>query len=362
MDTVTQALLGAAVGQAAFGRRLGARAMVYGAVGGVIPDLDVVATAPFGEFARLVHHRGLTHSLLFAPVLGAALGYIMWRRRRRRQDAAGERLRDWIGLWVLAIGTHPLLDLCTTYGTQLLAPLSDHRFAINAIGIIDPLYTGVLLAAVLAGLVWRRRPSVAKWSGWAALGLTTAYLVWGVHLNQVAEQLGREQLRADGVEQETIYAYPTVLQLPLRRVVVTDDATIRVGYVSTLSPSPIEWFVAPRKRHPLIGRLAATERGQLFSWFAQERTTGHVNRTDAGLVVELDDIRYGLPPHADQGFWGVRATFAEDGRQLTPVRRFRRRMPTATNRALEHLWDAASGYEPCTFRVGVRPGDRPPQC
>ena len=43
MDTATQALLGAVVGQATFSHRLGGRAMVFGAVGGLLPDLDVIA-------------------------------------------------------------------------------------------------------------------------------------------------------------------------------------------------------------------------------------------------------------------------------------------------------------------------------
>jgi len=51
MDTATQALLGAAVGQAAFGHRLGRRALAWGAVGGLLPDLDVIAVATHGVTA-----------------------------------------------------------------------------------------------------------------------------------------------------------------------------------------------------------------------------------------------------------------------------------------------------------------------
>ena len=131
MDTVTQALLGMAVGQAVFGRRLRGQALLWGAVGGALPDLDTLVAAPFGSFATLVHHRGISHSLLFGPVVGSLLGYAFWRRRVRHPTRHSERLIDWMGLWVLAIVTHPLLDLFTTYGTQLLAPLSNHRFAVN---------------------------------------------------------------------------------------------------------------------------------------------------------------------------------------------------------------------------------------
>ena len=77
MDTVTQALLGAAVGQACFSHRLGRRAVVWGAVGGILPDLDVLTIAVEGPFAEFKYHRGITHSLWFGPVVGPALGWLV---------------------------------------------------------------------------------------------------------------------------------------------------------------------------------------------------------------------------------------------------------------------------------------------
>ena len=45
MDTPTQALLGAVVGQACFSGKLGKRALWWGALGGAVPDLDVISVA-----------------------------------------------------------------------------------------------------------------------------------------------------------------------------------------------------------------------------------------------------------------------------------------------------------------------------
>ena len=42
MDSITQAALGAAVGEGVLGRRIGNRAPIWGAVLGTLPDLDVV--------------------------------------------------------------------------------------------------------------------------------------------------------------------------------------------------------------------------------------------------------------------------------------------------------------------------------
>jgi inner membrane protein len=42
MDTVTQIGLGAAVGEAVLGRQLGRRALLWGGICGLLPDLDVL--------------------------------------------------------------------------------------------------------------------------------------------------------------------------------------------------------------------------------------------------------------------------------------------------------------------------------
>ena len=43
MDSLTQIVLGAAVGEAVLGKKVGNKAMLYGAIAGTIPDLDVLA-------------------------------------------------------------------------------------------------------------------------------------------------------------------------------------------------------------------------------------------------------------------------------------------------------------------------------
>lgn len=72
MDSLTQIVLGAAVGEAVLGKKIGNRAMLWGAIAGTIPDLDILANPFMSEIDGLAFHRGITHSLFFA-VLGAGL-------------------------------------------------------------------------------------------------------------------------------------------------------------------------------------------------------------------------------------------------------------------------------------------------
>lgn len=68
MDTVTQIALGAAVGEAVLGRQAGRKAMLWGGVCGLFPDLDILV--PLGDAVRtFTYHRGPSHSLFVLAAL-----------------------------------------------------------------------------------------------------------------------------------------------------------------------------------------------------------------------------------------------------------------------------------------------------
>lgn len=349
MDTVTQAVLGATVGQAVGGRRLGRRAAWWGAAAGSLPDLDVLARTVVGPFGSLEWHRGPTHALWFGPVVGTLLGLLAWRAYRDRKppahapppDSAADR-RAWIAVWVLGLLTHPLLDLFTSYGTQLLSPFDHTRFAINGVGIIDPAYTGVLIVALIIGRVWRRRPAIGARAAWVGLALTTGYLFYGVAQNDRAIDLATTQLAAEGVRPDRVDAYPTLFQPYLRRVVAWTPDAVRVGWISTWQPAPIEWTLVPRVHDPRVDALRATRRGRLFAWFADHRLVGKVEpAADGGATVELHDFRYGMPYAPDRSMWGIRAHFDAAGDRDGPIERFRNPRPDDTSGAIRQLMQMA---------------------
>ena len=327
MDPLTQGLLGACVGQAVYGRALGRRALGWGALLGMVPDLDVVmnATSPFGEW---LWHRGPTHALWFGPVVGTAAGWLLWKRQ-------GGRRRDWIGLAVLALFTHPLLDVFTTYGTQLLAPFSSQRFAWDGIAIVDPLYSLALAVALVVALRCGDTGRAARASACWALALSCAYLGLGVVVNERVESLARAQLAAEGVGDARVAAYPTMLQLPLRRVVARHGDEVRVGWLSVLVPGPIAWQRFTAAGGPLVEAARATEEARLLEWFAMGETAARVERTgDGGTRIEIDDLRYGVPGDARDGLWGVRVRLDAAGRPIGRPERIDRPLPASTSELL----------------------------
>ena len=69
MDSLTQIVLGAAVGEAALGKRVGNSAMIWGAIAGTIPDMDVLSNLFMSPIDALAFHRGISHSIVFNILL-----------------------------------------------------------------------------------------------------------------------------------------------------------------------------------------------------------------------------------------------------------------------------------------------------
>ena len=124
MDPFSQAALGAVAAQASAQHKLGFKVVVAGAIAGAAPDVDIFFATDY--YHNLQIHRGVTHSLFFAPLVGPPLGYALYKYDCYRSGEAMNwtHLKYWMLAMFLALLSHPLLDVFTPYGTQLLAPES----------------------------------------------------------------------------------------------------------------------------------------------------------------------------------------------------------------------------------------------
>jgi len=86
MDSLTQITLGAAVGEVVLGKKAGNRAMIWGAVAGTIPDLDILANFFTGDIHALAIHRGFSHSITFAVITAPLFGWLAYQFYQRQID------------------------------------------------------------------------------------------------------------------------------------------------------------------------------------------------------------------------------------------------------------------------------------
>ena len=287
MDPFTQLLLGAAVGHATLGARVGRKALFWGAVFGGIPDLDVILPVS-DDVAAVTNHRGFSHSLvthtIVAPILGAGL--------TRLHEKDGASITRWSLLVWLALATHALLDAITIYGTQLFWPSAGPPVGLGSIFIIDPLYTLLLLVGVLWATFARRKSSAGRRANRVGLGLSTAYLAGAIFIQAQVRDIAESELTRQDAEYDRLITTPTPFNLMLWRVVVMVPNGYREGYYSLFDQSSHIRFVEHPSNESLLSSIQDSPAVMRLRWF----TKGfyRVRETDGRL--EITDLRMGFEP------------------------------------------------------------------
>lgn len=227
MDSLTQVVLGAAVAEVVAGKKLGNRALLWGAIGGTIPDLDVIGAFFMGEVEYVNFHRGFSHSLVFGFLLGPILGWLL----SKSPWSKGQSFWLWTQLFFWCIFTHPLLDSFTSYGTQLFLPFSDYRVELNTIFIIDPAYTLPMLIALIAVMFYRRTSTMRKRIMYTGITLSHAYLLFTIFNKYImVEPALKAEMERQNLKVEQYQTIPAPLQNFLWQGLIKTQNGYYAGY------------------------------------------------------------------------------------------------------------------------------------
>ena len=205
MDSITQAALGAAIGEAVLGKKIGNKGAILGAIIATIPDLDVALYLFYDKLEMLSIHRGISHSILFSFLGAFLLAYILQRIRWTEKVSY---IRLWIFVW-LALFTHALLDTFTAYGTQLFLPFSDKRIGFDSINVVDPVYTIPLILGLLFSLFLLKNSPKRATYNYIGLGLSTFYLICTLGIKTHVNHYFQKELSEQGI------AYNSLLTMPV---------------------------------------------------------------------------------------------------------------------------------------------------
>lgn len=292
MDSISQFVLGAAVGEAVLGKKIGNKAILLGGIAGTIPDLDVLANPFLSEVDALAFHRGITHSIPFAILASLCFGWLAFKyyKWRWRPECKWElpKLRSFQWLFFWGFFTHTLLDCFTMYGTQLFAPFTDYRIAFSTVSVADPIYTLPFLICVFIACFYNRLNP--KRSFWNRLGIiwSCLYLLFTVVNKVVVVKEFEKQLADQNISYSRLISGPTILNNILWSTTVESDSFYYQGQYSLFDKSPIQ-FQPIAKNHNLI--LEQDDRTiEILKWF----TKGFYNiikRKDGKL--QINDLRYG---------------------------------------------------------------------
>lgn len=282
MDSLTQIVLGAAVGEVVLGKKVGNKAMLYGAIAGTIPDLDVIASNFTDTTKALAFHRGFTHSVVFSAVFAPLFGWLVSRYEKFKD------VKGWSWLFFWAFFTHPILDSYTTWGTQLFWPL-DLRLAFKTIFVIDPLYTlPFLIFLILAMTRNRTDPRRQRYNN-LGLWVSSSYLLITVILKAYTYFQFKSALEDQNIDYTQIDTRPAPLNTILWSANVETEDAYLLGYYSLLDTKPISFLSYPKDHH-LLGDLIENERIKRMisiskGWYI-------VSREESRLY--FNDLRFGL--------------------------------------------------------------------
>ena len=355
MDSLTQITLGAAVGEIVLGKKAGNRAMVWGAIAGTLPDLDIFANFVTDSVSALAYHRAFTHSLTFSVITPIVFGMIVhrlyggkdgplpkrfwpalgisWvvlmlmifggsalmplpvhgvpkiallvssiamvfpfvfylRENRKKQPSGNENpsWKAWSLLFFFSIVTHPLLDACTTYGTQLFEPFSSFRVAWNVVSVADPLYTVPFLTLLILASRQLRGSLKRKRYNWAGIIISSAYLVFCTVIMLKANKVLDKTIEKENIQAINTFVGPTILNSILWNGTVETDSFFYTGLYSFFDKEASFKLAPLPKNHHLLKDHWEDEHVKILRWFSNDFFSVH--QLD-DKTLRLGDLRFG---------------------------------------------------------------------
>jgi inner membrane protein len=285
IDSLTHIVLGACIGEALAGKKIGKRAMLWGALAQSIPDIDFISAAWNGTASNLLAHRGFTHSILFAFI--ATLFFALFAAHYHRKHRVG--YKHWLAFFGIQIGVHLFIDLLNSYGMGLFEPFSHRRYSLNTIFVADPFFSVWPAIGFVALLVLKKNDSRRK--TWRQVGIWgSAIYLFYCCLNKIKIDRDVEKIFASKqIDPQRYITTPTPLNNWLWYVVAQKDSVFYVGYRSVYDRSAnMDLLVFP-KNDSLLRPLLKEEELQHLLRFSQGYYT--VEKWHDTLV--FNDLRFG---------------------------------------------------------------------
>ncbi len=302
MDILTQGLLGAALSQSIANKKETRLATGVGFISGIIADADIFIFSSSDPLLNIELHRHFTHSIFFIPFGALIAALLLWPVLTRLSSIEMPTFKRLYIFCLLGYSLSGFIDTCTSYGTHLLWPLNDERITFHIISIIDPIFTAMLMIAVIRA--WRNhRPRIAH----IGLFVCGCYLLLGALQLNRATDLATElaQSRQHTVEKLTVK--PSLGNLLVWRSTYIAGDKI---YVDTVRPGITESRVYTGSSVPLFmperDAVGIPKDSVLYSDILRFKkfSDGYI-AMEPGRDDLLGDMRYSMLPNRIATLWGI---------------------------------------------------------
>lgn len=282
MDSLTQIAVGVATVEALAGKKLQNKSFVIGALLGTVPDLDVWIGKLFAYEIELAFHRSFTHSILGIVLMSPLFAWLL----RRWRPALS--FTSWTVVVAATFATHVLIDLFTSWGVQLLYPLTE-RFSFKTIFVVDIVYT--LPWLICLGVVFRSKQLTQrrKWL-WRGFVTSSCYLILTVLIKLYVVEKAALAIEKQGIIAQDFIVKPTVSNCILWNINIKAEDAFYIGDYSLFDTQDIRFTKYPREtapaqalvNEPVVATLSQVSEG----WYT---ITPYQNGSYA-----FNDLRFGL--------------------------------------------------------------------
>lgn len=280
MDNLTHGITGVGIGYVAqelLAQQPQSGLIVCALLASQFPDLDVIIGAG-NKSAYLKHHRGFSHSVLLSPFYAALIALVV------KIFVPQTQFLHLFLVSFLSLGLHLFLDLLNAYGTKLLWPISNQRFAWDILMIIDPLIITVFVVGLGVYIFNDQREIL--FSIYPFLGL---YLLAMLNFRLKAKYFLKRIF-----DNANINLLPPLLGWRKWNFIVEDGNAYYLGWVDAYNGNlNIKEELYPEEECKSV--LASKEDPEVqvfldfarFPWYSK-------NQMDKDVVVKWSDLRYRL--------------------------------------------------------------------
>lgn len=273
------------MGEAFAGKKLGKKAMLWGALAQSIPDIDFLASTWMDTPSNLLAHRGFTHSLLFCAIITPFFALLAERFHRPHNIS----FRKWAAFFGAVIFIHVFIDAFNNYGVGWFEPFSHWRVSFNAIYVADPFFSIWPGIACIALIILKRSSDKRKPSWVLGLGLSSLYLLYCLFNKSMIDSDTRKSLHKQHIAYTRYFTTPAPLQNWLWFVVAGNDSGYHVGYRSVFDRTDTIAFQYFPRNKVLLQPLITHEYVHKLLRFSQQFYT--IEKYNDTLV--FNDLRFG---------------------------------------------------------------------
>ncbi|MBH44088.1 MAG: metal-dependent hydrolase [Gammaproteobacteria bacterium] len=298
MDPLSQGVVGAVAAQQPTKRKHYIIATLLGFFSGLAPDLDILIKSQHDPLFSLEFHRQFTHSIFFIPIGGFICASFFYYLFLRNREISFKETYIYCTLGYL---THGFLDSCTSYGTQLFWPLSNHRVAWNTISIIDPIFTLPLFILIFFAMFKRKK----IYSYYALIWILIYHSFGHIQKNR-AENIALDLAHSRGHLPTEIIAKPSFGNIILWKTIYTTDSQYHVDAVKLLLntkiiPGTKVNKLNIKKSFPWLNKNSQQAKDiERFRWFSN----GYVSLSPK-FPNRIIDVRYSMFPNDINALWGI---------------------------------------------------------